>query len=706
MKKLNFEELSLSEEVMKAIKDMGFEEASPIQSEAIPLLLQGRDVIGQAQTGTGKTVAFGIPIIEAIDTDLRKTQAIILCPTRELTIQVSGELAKLAKYKKGINIVPIYGGQSYERQFTALKRSPHVVIGTPGRVIDHLERETLNIENLKMFVLDEADEMLNMGFVEDIELILEKTPAEKQTVFFSATMPKQILNLTKKYQKNPEIVKVTHKELTLPNIEQIYFELKQDAKLEVLSRLIDVNNVKLGLVFCNTKRTVEEVVDQLQSRGYSSEALHGDMKQASREQIMKRFRSGNIELLVATDVAARGIDVDDIEAVFNYDIPYDEEYYVHRIGRTGRAGKTGKSFTFVLSKERFKVREIEKYTNTKMAYQRVPSFNEVEEVKMNNYLETLKETIKYNEGNLDKYVNIVEKLIKEEDYGLMEIAASLVKMNMGSIENPQKEENLEYKKVEFDKPISGKMKRLFINLGRKDNITPRDVLGAFAGETGLPGKMIGMIDIYDNFSFIEIPTEYVTHVIEVMNQNTIKGKSVNLEIANDKPKRDDDDRPARKPRGEFDSERPARRSRSEFDSDRPERKEFDSDRPARKTRSDFGSARPARKEFDSSDRPARRPRKEDSLDSEKPALRAKEAFDFDFDKPRRKTEDDFDAERSEKRADAKFSERKRISDDLNLSEVLGGTKKPSKRTLESDFSARPRRSSSSSSSSGRTKKRF
>lgn len=689
MKKLNFEELSLSEEVMKAVKDMGFEEASPIQSEAIPLLLQGRDVIGQAQTGTGKTVAFGIPIIEAIDTDLRKTQAIILCPTRELTIQVSGELAKLAKYKKGINIVPIYGGQSYERQFTALKRSPHVVIGTPGRVIDHLERETLNIENVKMFVLDEADEMLNMGFIEDIELILEKTPAEKQTVFFSATMPKQILTLTKKYQKNPEIVKVTHKELTLPNIEQIYFELKQDAKLEVLSRLIDVNNIKLGLVFCNTKRTVEEVVDQLQSRGYSSEALHGDMKQASREQIMKRFRSGNIELLVATDVAARGIDVDDIEAVFNYDIPYDEEYYVHRIGRTGRAGKTGKSFTFVLSKERFKVREIEKYTNTKMAYQRVPSFNEVEEVKMNNYLETLRETIKYNEGNLDKYVNIVEKLIKEEDYGLMEIAASLVKMNMGSIENPQKEENLEHKKVDFDKAISGKMQRLFINLGRKDNITPRDVLGAFAGETGLPGKMIGMIDIYENFSFIEIPMEYVNHVIEVMNQNTIKGKSVNLEIANDKPKRDDDDRPAR-------------RSRSEFDSDRPARKEFDSDRPARRPRSDFGSDRPARKEFDS-DRPARRANKDESVESDKPALRAKDATEFDFDKPIRKKDDDSDFDR---KADAKFSERKRIADDLNLSEVLDGAKKPSKRTLDSDFSDRPRRSSSSSSSSGRTKKRF
>lgn len=689
MKKLNFEELSLSEEVMKAVKDMGFEEASPIQSEAIPLLLQGRDVIGQAQTGTGKTVAFGIPIIEAIDTDLRKTQAIILCPTRELTIQVSGELAKLAKYKKGINIVPIYGGQSYERQFTALKRSPHVVIGTPGRVIDHLERETLNIENVKMFVLDEADEMLNMGFIEDIELILEKTPAEKQTVFFSATMPKQILTLTKKYQKNPEIVKVTHKELTLPNIEQIYFELKQDAKLEVLSRLIDVNNIKLGLVFCNTKRTVEEVVDQLQSRGYSSEALHGDMKQASREQIMKRFRSGNIELLVATDVAARGIDVDDIEAVFNYDIPYDEEYYVHRIGRTGRAGKTGKSFTFVLSKERFKVREIEKYTNTKMAYQRVPSFNEVEEVKMNNYLETLRETIKYNEGNLDKYVNIVEKLIKEEDYGLMEIAASLVKMNMGSIENPQKEENLEHKKVDFDKAISGKMQRLFINLGRKDNITPRDVLGAFAGETGLPGKMIGMIDIYENFSFIEIPMEYVNHVIEVMNQNTIKGKSVNLEIANDKPKRDDDDRPTR-------------RSRSEFDSDRPARKEFDSDRPARRPRSDFGSDRPARKEFDS-DRPARRANKDESVESDKPALRAKDATEFDFDKPIRKKDDDSDFDR---KADAKFSERKRIADDLNLSEVLDGAKKPSKRTLDSDFSDRPRRSSSSSSSSGRTKKRF
>lgn len=530
MKKLNFTELNLSKEIQKAVEDMGFEEASPIQSEAIPFLLEGRDVIGQAQTGTGKTVAFGIPTLELVDPKEKGVQALVLCPTRELCIQVAEEMMKLSKYKKGMSILPIYGGQSIERQFQSLRKTNQVVIGTPGRVIDHMERGTLKLDDVKMFVLDEADEMLNMGFVEDIELILEQIPEERQTVFFSATMPKAILELTKKYQNNPQHVKVVHQELTVPNIEQIYYEVKEANKLEALSRLIDVNNVKLGLVFCKTKKRVDELVEQLQARGYSADSLHGDMRQAQREQVMKRFRGGNIDLLVATDVAARGIDVDDIEAVFNYDIPYDEEYYVHRIGRTGRAGRNGRAFTFVSGKEIYKLKDIQKYAKTKITLQRVPNLNEVEEIRINAYLEKVKAVI--DEGSLEKHIKIVEKFVEQDDLTTMDFAAALLKMNLNLNDSKDKENIID--KVPFEeKKISGKMSRMFISVGRKDGISPKDVLGAIAGETGIPGKLIGVIDIYDKFSFVEIPKEYTNDVISVMDGNQIKGKTIAMEIAED-----------------------------------------------------------------------------------------------------------------------------------------------------------------------------
>ncbi|RYX99186.1 DEAD/DEAH box helicase, partial [bacterium] len=504
MQKLKFNELNLSKEVQKAIDDMGFEEASPIQSAAIPFLLEGRDVIGQAQTGTGKTVAFGIPAIEKIDTKKNETQVLILCPTRELCLQVSEEIAKLGKYKKGINIQPIYGGQSIERQIQGLKRGAHVVIGTPGRIIDHLERKTLKLNSIELFVLDEADEMLNMGFVEDIEFILETTPKEKQTVFFSATMPRQILELTSKYQDKPEYVKVVHNELTVPNIEQIYFEVKESNKLEALSRLMDINNIKLGLIFCNTKKRVDELVEQLQSRGYSTDALHGDMRQGQRENVMKRFKAGNIELLVATDVAARGIDVDNIEVVINYDIPYDEESYVHRIGRTGRAGKIGKAFTFVGSRDMYKLRDIQKYAKTKIASQKVPLLNEVEEMRTSEYMSKIKNVIE-NE-KIDKYVKIIEKFIDEEELVTTDIAAALLKLSLGLsdtkkdefavIDMPRYGDRDRSDRFERSGERSGKrnlssgsgISRLFISVGHNDNVSPKNILGAIAGETGIPGN--------------------------------------------------------------------------------------------------------------------------------------------------------------------------------------------------------------------------
>lgn len=562
MKKLNFDELEISQEIHDAIKDMGFEEATPIQSEAIPYLLAGRDIIGQAQTGTGKTAAFGIPALELIDPELKKLQAVIMCPTRELTIQVAEEFSKLAKYKKGINILPIYGGQSIDRQIMGLKKKPQIIIGTPGRVIDHLNRHTLKMGDVKIFVLDEADEMLNMGFIEDIEIILESVPLERQTVLFSATMPKPILELTKKYQKDPHFVKVVHQELTIPSTEQYYLEVKEKNKLEVLSRLIDVHNIKLGLIFCRTKMRVDELTEHLQTRGYSAEGLHGDMRQGQREQVMKKFRAGAVEILVATDVAARGLDVEDIEAVFNYDIPYDEESYVHRIGRTGRAGKAGKSFTFVVGKEIYKLRDIQKYAKTKVNHQMVPSLNDVEEIKISAFLEKIKTIIDDQDSNLEKYITIAERLIDEE-YTSLDIASALLKINLGLPENGSGDiENIRTNLLE-DKKVGGKVARLFINVGRLDKVSPKDILGAIAGETGIQGSLIGSIDIYDKFTFVEVPVEYAREVMEIMNRSQIKGRSINIEVAQERPDGSDDSRGARKTGG-----RPERHDRT----NRPERK--------------------------------------------------------------------------------------------------------------------------------------
>jgi len=348
MKKLKFDELSLSNEILMAVEDMGFEEASPIQSEAIPFLLEKQDIIGQAQTGTGKTAAFAIPVIEHIDTTDKNIQAVILCPTRELVIQVTEECRKIAKYKENVSVVAIYGGQDIERQFRALKKSPQIVVGTPGRTMDHMRRGSIKFHTVKTIVLDEADEMLDMGFREDIEVILKDMPEDRQTVMFSATMAEDIVSLTKKYQRNPKIINIARKKLDAPKIQQIYYEVQEKAKLELLSRLIDLHNIKLAVVFCNTKRAVDELVDNLKTRGYFADGLHGDMSQNVRDKVMNSFRNKTTEILVATDVAGRGIDVNDVEAVFNYDLPRDDEDYVHRIGRTGRAGKTGMAFSCYL----------------------------------------------------------------------------------------------------------------------------------------------------------------------------------------------------------------------------------------------------------------------------------------------------------------------------------------------------------------------
>jgi ATP-dependent RNA helicase DeaD len=421
----SFSDLNLSKEIQMAVEDMGFEETTTIQAQSIPYMLEGRDVIGQAPTGTGKTAAFGITVLERIDSKSKGLQAVILCPTRELAIQVAGEIKKISKYKTGIEILPIYGGQPIDRQIKALKKGVQIITGTPGRVMDHLDRRTLKMDGVKIIILDEADEMLDMGFREDIETIMKKIPEQRQTIFFSATMPKAILDLTKKYQKNPQFVKLVHKEVTVPNVEQFYFEVKQQAKTEALARLIDYYNLKLSLVFCNTKRRVDELVEDLKIRGYLADGLHGGMQQNQRDIVMSRFRKRDIEVLVATDVAARGIDVGDLEAVFNYDIPTDDEYYVHRIGRTARAGKAGLAFTFVIGKEVYRIRQIQQFTKSKIIAQRVPSISDVEKIRTNTLLENVKDIV--DAGHLGEYSNLVEKLIQEE-YTSLDVAAALLKM--------------------------------------------------------------------------------------------------------------------------------------------------------------------------------------------------------------------------------------------------------------------------------------
>ena len=526
MDTIRFEELEISNQIKKAVSDMGFEEATPIQTKAIPVILEGKDVVGQAQTGTGKTASFGIPMLERINTSDKSVQALILCPTRELAIQVSDEIMKLSKYVRGVKALPVYGGQPIDRQIKALKKGVQIVIGTPGRVMDHMRRRTLKLGGLQMAILDEADEMLNMGFRDDIEEILKITPDERQTILFSATMPKAILDIAKNYQKNPEIIKVVHKKLTVPSIEQYYLEVKQRNKFEILSRLIDMHNPKLSLVFCNTKRKVDEVVSTLQARGYFADGLHGDMKQNQRDRVMDKFRKGTVEILVATDVAARGIDVDDVELVFNYDVPQDEEYYVHRIGRTGRAGRTGKAFTFVVGKEIYKLKDIQRYTKTKVIRQQPPTVSDVEEVKIGAIINSIKNVIE-NE-KISKEIGIVEKLL-EEDYASIDIAAALLKLNTDN------QGQADVSDEEFDN-TGGEpgMARLFINVGKKQKIKPGDILGAIAGETGVPGELIGSIDIHDKYSFVEVPKKHASQVLKVMKDNQIKGKSINIEPANKK----------------------------------------------------------------------------------------------------------------------------------------------------------------------------
>ncbi len=570
MQKKLFAELGLAPEILKAIERMGFEEASPIQSAAIPVLLEGADVVGQSQTGSGKTAAFGIPAIQLVDATLRAPQVLILCPTRELAVQVAEEIAKLAFFKRGVRELPIYGGQSYERQFRGLSAGAQIIIGTPGRVMDHLERKSLRLDQIKMMILDEADRMLDMGFVDDIKTILREVPNERQTVFFSATIPRPIAELIKTFTRNPVNVRVEAEALTVPAIEQVYYEVDRRSKLEVLCRLLDLEDVKLAIIFCATKMMVDELTEHLTARGYSADKLHGDMTQAMRERVMGRFRKRKIELLVATDVAARGLDVDDIEVVFNYDLPHDGEDYVHRIGRTGRAGKGGKAVTFVAGREIYRLENIQRFTKSRIRRERIPSAEEVDGKRATAFAEALRETLE--KGEYKRHDEMLDRLLGQ-DYSATDIASALIhllgedKTRAGQAiaedrarpdyhrqPDPGARDRRERGRDEFERPprrereerpparsgpreeagmVSHEagMVRLAFNAGRAHEVQPGDFVGVIAGVTAIPKGEIGAIHLQATKTLVDVAEARVPLILKKLNGIQFKGRKLLVRVS-------------------------------------------------------------------------------------------------------------------------------------------------------------------------------
>ncbi len=515
-----FEELSISEASLKGIQDMGFTEMSQIQEKSIPVLLDGHDIIGQSQTGTGKTASFGIPLIERVDSSLNIVQAIVLCPTRELTMQVSREIGKLGKYVNNLRVLSIYGGESINKQIKELRKGPQIVVGTPGRVIDLIKRNKLNLDAVHMVVLDEADEMFDMGFRDDMEFVLSHTSPSRQTVFFSATMDKQIKDFSKRYQDNPTIIKVVQNKLTVPNVSQYYYNVKSRDKAELLMRLIELNEPKLSVVFCNTKKQVDNLVGELTHMGYFVDGIHGDLTQDKRDRVMKRFRKGDISILVATDVLARGIDVDDIDAVFNFDLPQDPEYYVHRIGRTARAGRYGSAYSLVTRGESRRLKDIERYTKTKITRLEIPTESDMERKKLKKFQKEVFKTME--DDDLDQYKDALESVFSE-DYDDYTLALALVKMILRA-------EDKEIGAIE-QQPIVGEVGRIHLSIGKKMGIGPKNVLAGIIEHTSLNKDSIGKIDIFDTFSFVEIPESQLERTLSELDGRSIGGRRVRAERA-------------------------------------------------------------------------------------------------------------------------------------------------------------------------------
>lgn len=535
-----FNELHLSSEVLKAVEEIGYEQATDIQSQAIPKILEGKDVLGRSNTGTGKTAAFGIPAIEMVNPGSKNPNALIICPTRELVTQVAMELRKFSKYKEGVKIVPIYGGQPIERQIQLLKRGCGIIVGTPGRIMDHLNRRTLKLDDMNMIILDEADEMLNMGFKEDIEEILSMMPKDKehQTILFSATWPEEILRITKQFQKDPVRVEIKSAQRTIDTVEQIYYEAPRGKKANALRVLLNHYDPDLCMIFCNTKKMVDELCDELNKHDIKAISLHGDMKQEFRSRVMEQFRSGNYPILIATDVAARGIDVDDIDLVVNFDIPQDNEYYIHRVGRTGRAGKKGLAITLVSGgKQRAGIRDIIRYTKTNITRHALPTSKQLMEANRNAFVTKVKEAC--NEGITEESMEIANELMAE-GIALENIISALISMTYkNEIIDIEADEDMQRYASAFD------CITLKFSVGRKDGVQPGNIVAAIIEETGLNGKAIGRIDVRKDFTLVDVEAGKVDSVLNSMQRSHIRGVEVMVEI-DSAPKRKKNTRPSSK----------------------------------------------------------------------------------------------------------------------------------------------------------------
>lgn len=556
-----FSELGLPDDLLAAIEILGYERPSPIQALSIPPALAGKDILGLSATGSGKTAAFALPALANVDVTQRFPQVLILCPTRELAVQVCEEVHRLGARKKGLQATPVYGGAPMDRQLRALRDGAQVVVGTPGRLLDHLKRGSFDASRIRMAILDEADRMLDMGFKEEMDEILAALPDQRQILFFSATMNRGVSTFIKKFGNNPEIIEIEQKAMTVSTVEQAYYEVRQRSKVEVLSRILDMNPPRLGIIFCNTKRSVDECTEDLVNRGYAADRLHGDITQQMRERVLKRFRDGAVELLVATDVAARGLDIDEIDIVFNYDLPTDPEDYVHRIGRTGRAGRSGRAVSFVFGKEIYRLQAIERYTRQVIKREKIPSVEQVEGRRADMIFETLKERLET--GGFDSYQENIDRLL-EQGHTPTDIAGALITMLRESSgregEAIQEDREPESSRKDFKKdrgeprprpegrdyaprektyerggirdagPIEGGMTRLFISLGKGAGIMPKDIVGMMYREAGLPDGSLGRITLFPKHCLIDVPEGLADQAIQKTRNAKLRGKAFRMDF--------------------------------------------------------------------------------------------------------------------------------------------------------------------------------
>jgi ATP-dependent RNA helicase DeaD len=541
-----FASLGLRESLQKTLAALGYEAPTPIQARTIPVLLAGRNLIGQAQTGTGKTAAFALPILEKVDPSKKETQALVLTPTRELAVQVAEALHSYAAGIENLNVLPVYGGAPIVNQLKRLDRGVQIVVGTPGRLIDHLDRKSLRLDKIRFIVLDEADEMLKMGFIDDVERILGEAPPERQIALFSATMPPEVTRIAQRHMAGAERVEIEHKTLTAPLIEQRFLNVSEAQKLEVLTQMLELEEGDATLIFRRTKNGAAELAERLIGRGFAAVAMHGDMKQMERESVIRRLKSGAIEIVVATDVAARGLDVEHITHVINYDIPHDVEAYVHRIGRTGRAGRTGVATLFLVPRERRMMREIERYTGMAIKPMKIPTRADVAARRVAQLKDTLRKSIQ--EGDLDLYLELVEQLVEEGPHDIAEVAAAAARLASAGrpiasepeIIAPPPPPPQSYaprigggskRTAEHPHDRGVEKVRLSMAVGANDGIRPADVVGSIANEAGLAGRDIGPIDIRDDITFVSVPAASVDHVIESVGRAKFRGRPVNLKVA-------------------------------------------------------------------------------------------------------------------------------------------------------------------------------